>query len=150
MNFLTLILNRVHYFFARKAMEEVSIHVSVSVLTLLVLLTAYFIFGFAVFGSQARQLPGGKLEITVVFFLIHNCLWYYAKGRKVEIMQSDIPNAGRKNILVVLLFVMYFALYVYLANVNRAKIFKQRRLENTEHPKQNSLESRIRRWYNGE
>jgi hypothetical protein len=79
--------------------------------------------------------------------LIAFCFFY---KRKIAITNIKVKVALWKDLLVLLIFVLTTAIFICFVDINSAKIFAERKAKHpTKHPvKQNSLESKIRDWWN--
>ena len=59
-----------------------------------------------------------------VVLLIFMIIYYFANKNKNEVVNSKKYNNSKNNIIVVLIFLISFISFVFLANINREKIFK--------------------------
>ncbi|MDR2839682.1 MAG: hypothetical protein LBV75_00225 [Paludibacter sp.] len=84
-----------------------------------------------------------------LFFVINVLMYLYANKKKHLIIKNNIVPKW-KDWTVFLLFVVSTICFIYLVNINRQKIFSNRKAKYpTEQPiKQNSLESKLRDWWN--
>jgi hypothetical protein len=145
MNFLIIILNRV-YLFLTKVKNQSPLFGSVTLVTIVISFSLLNLIGFYfVFKVE-------PLTVNLPLFLASNVLifiplYFYARRNIVLITERTIPSFKVKNMVVVILFLFTVASTIYLANINRGKIFTQKQKEQTDKPRKESLENKIKKWF---
>lgn len=145
MNFLIVILNRV-YFYLTKVKNRSPLLGAVVLVTILISFSILNVIGFY------HLFEFEPLLVNIPLFLIANLLifislYFYAHKSKVLIAERVIPSFKTKNLLVAILFLLTLISTIYLASVNRDKISKQTKNDQSEKPRKQSLEGKIRNWF---
>lgn len=145
MNPLIVILNRV-YLFLTKVKNQPPLFGAVCISTLLLYATlnnlVLLVFAFK---TSSLIISGyvDFIEIAIIFSLVY----YYAVKKKKQIVDPNLFSGIRNNLFVVFVIIFTVVSFVFLANFNRNKIFIQKRKEQSDHPRKQSLESRIKKWF---
>jgi hypothetical protein len=143
MNVLVLVFNRM-YFILQKVGNQSPFLGAVILVTILISSVILSIWlGVFAFRDEALHIQSGTyfLIIVVVFTL----LYLFANKYKEKIICYNIDVPRLKNIYVLSLFIVALGTFIFLSNINRAKIFKERSTLINRNKKE-SLESEIRKW----
>lgn len=145
MNILIVILNRV-YLFLTKVKNQSPLFGASGILMLLIYATLNNLLLF-VYAFKSYPL---KIEYYIDFIemgLIFIGIYYYAYKNKEKVINHSLFSGLRNNLFVILLYVFTVVSFVFLANINRAKIFSQVHKEQSNKPRKESLEGKIRKWF---
>lgn len=145
MNFLIIILNRI-YFFLIKVKNQSPIFGAVTLVTVLISFSLLNIIGF----YYAFKIEPFIINIplfVLVSILIFIPLFFYTSKRKLMITEKSITFPNTKNIIVSMLFLFTLVSTIFLANINREKISQQSKKVKSIKPQKESLEGKIRKWF---
>jgi hypothetical protein len=145
MNYIIIILNRVYFFLVKVKNQSpflgavilVSLIISVSLYNIQLLIYTFMIESIII---DNRIFFLGML---IIFFILYT----YAKKKKTQIMEQNINYATVKNIVVASFFLFTIVSTIFLANINREKISKERQQMQSKQSHKESLESKIRKWF---
>lgn len=144
MNYLIILLNRVHFFL--KKVNNQSALLGASILVSLVL---FFNVGNVILliysTSKNYSTISIKIGIPVLLFIFF--LVYTLAFKKKKQVTAIVTKNNFIDSFVVVLFIATAVLFVYLANINRAKI-KQISADNQlKELRKQSLEEKVNRWF---
>ena len=144
MNYLIILLNRVHFFL--KKVNNQSALLGASILVSLVL---FFNVGNVILliysTSKNYSTISIKIGIPVLLFIFF--LVYTLAFKKKKQVTAIVTKNNFIDSFVVVLFIATTVLFVYLANINRAKI-KQISADNQlKELRKQSLEEKVNRWF---
>jgi hypothetical protein len=74
-------------------------------------------------------------------------IFFYSKKYKYMITETVIPSYRAKNLFVIFLYLFTFLSTIYLSNINRKKILEKTKEEDSIQPGKESLEGKIRKWF---
>jgi hypothetical protein len=145
MNYIIIILNRVYFFLVKVKNQSpflgavilVSLIISVSLYNIQLLIYTFMIESIII---DNRIFFLGML---IIFFILYT----YAKKKKTQIMEQNINYATVKNIVVASFFLFTIVSTIFLANINREKISKERQQMQSKQSHKESLESKVRKWF---
>ncbi|WP_333886246.1 hypothetical protein [Sphingobacterium siyangense] len=119
-----------------------------TVSSLFIYLNLFTIYGYLLYRDLIDEMISGKFQV-IVFMVIVLCLNYilFIKGKRFLNYNFKKDFRGGISIIFYMLFTAIISIWV--ANLNRAKIFEQRRREpSKEHIlRRPSLEGKIREWF---
>lgn len=145
MNFLIVILNRV-YLFLTKVKNQSPFFGAVTLVTILIDFSLLNIVGFY-FSFKSEPITVNIPVFICLSIFTFVFLFLYSKRHESLITLRVIPSHKTKNLLVIILYLFTFVSTIYLANINRAKILKQTKKEQLVKPQKESLEGKIRKWF---
>lgn len=120
-----------------------------SVLLSLLIVLNFMNIILAIYAHRAEYSLLNPIIYYGLFFVINILMYLYARKKKSVIVRKvNVPKW--KDWLVFLLFVLSTTCFIYLVDINRQKILiEQKEKYPIEEPvKQNSLESKLREWWN--
>lgn len=144
MNYLIILLNRVHFFLKKVNNESALLGASI-----LVSLVLFFNVGNVILliysTSKNYSTISIKIGIPVLLFIFF--LVYTLAFKKKKQVTAIVTKNNFIDSFVVVLFIATAVLFVYLANINRAKI-KQISADNQlKELRKQSLEEKVNRWF---
>ena len=145
MNILIVILNRV-YLFLTKVKNQSPLFGACGILMLLIYATLNnLILFFYAFKSYPLKIKNyiDFIEMGLIFIAIY----YYAYKNKQKVINHSLFSGVRNNLFVILLYIFTVVSFIFLANINRQKIFEQTKKEQSIKPRKESLEGKIRKWF---
>lgn len=149
MNILILILNRI-YFFLSKVKNQSPFLGTIILGTLLITVTLGNI-KLAIYAFKPELLTTNYIVEVIIILVVLVFLFWFSKKKKSQIIKSNIKSPAKNNIIVSFIFLFTVICFILLANINREKIFTERKakfsIEQLE--KQKSLERKLRDWWNG-
>ena len=148
MNFLIIILNRV-YLLLTKVKNQSPLFGAACLVTILISFSLLNIIGLYYVFKITPVMIGTPLFIGLNV-LIFIPTFYYAKKHETKITNKEIPSAGIKNAIVIFLYLFTVISTVYLADINRNKISIKNKKEKIKAPRKESLEGRIRKWFDSQ
>ncbi len=144
MNYLVLLLNRVHFFFT--IVNNQSPLLGASILVSLVLLFNVGNVILLIYStSKNYSTISIKIGIPVLLFIFF--LVYTLACRKKKQVTAIVKKNNFIDSFVVLLFIATAVLFVYLANINRAKINQTSADNQLKELRKQSLEEKINKWF---
>lgn len=141
MNYLTLIFNRVYFFLTKIGNQSPFIGTVILVSLLVIVFVNNIKLSFYALG-KSYVLLDEKIEyfIMAVIFVL---LYFYAKNRRQQII-NNIKTEKIKDVIIISLFIVSATIYIFLANINRQKIFKEReKIQSDNFPKKESIEGKV-------
>ncbi|MNK03811.1 hypothetical protein D3C87_216640 [compost metagenome] len=149
MKIYNYLLFRIYRFYTDVMKEkEIPLVYVTTVSTLFIGFNLYTISSYLVFKDIIHEVISSKSRV-IVFMVIVLCLNYifFIKGKRFLNYNFKKDFKGGISIIFYMLFTAI--MFIWVANLNRAKIFEQRRKEPlTEHtPRRPSLEGKIREWF---
>lgn len=149
MKIYNYLLFRIYRFYTDVMKEkEIPLVYVTTVSTLFIGFNLYTISSYLVFKDIIHEVISSKSRV-IVFMVIVLCLNYilFIKGKRFLNYNFKKDFKGGISIIFYMLFTAIMSIWV--ANLNRAKIFEQRRKEPLkEHtPRRPSLEGKIREWF---
>lgn len=145
MNFFIIILNRV-YLLLVKVKNQSPLLGSVILVTILISFNLINIFSLY-YAFKEKPLIVGTPFFLFFNILIFIPLLFYANRCKLLIIDRKISSPNKKSMLVLLLYLFTILSFIYLANVNRRIISNQYKIIPPTGQEKESLERRIRRWF---
>ncbi len=145
MNFFIVILNRV-YFILTKIKNQSPLFGASVIVSLLV----FFNIGNIILFKYSFSESYHKINIGIglfVLLIIFTIVFLFAKSKKQDIINDDIEISTFKKVVIIVIFLFTAILFIFLANINRQKIFKERKEVQSNEPKKESLEGKIRKWF---
>jgi hypothetical protein len=145
MNFLIVILNRV-YLFLTIAKNQSPLFGASGILMLLIYATLNnLLLFFYAFKSYPLRIESyiDFIEMGLIFIGIY----YYAYKNKQKVINHSLYSGLRNNLIVILLYIFTVMSFILLANINRQKISEQTKKEQSNKPRKESLEGKIRKWF---
>lgn len=145
MNFLIIILNRV-YVLLTKVKNQSPLFGAITLVTILIDFSLLNIVGFY---SSFKIEP---ITVNIPVFIALSILtfvplFFYSKKNESLITEKIIPSHKTNNLLVIILYLFTFVSTIYLANINRTKILGQAKKEQSIKPRKESLEGKIKKWF---
>lgn len=145
MNFFIVILNRV-YFFLTKIKNQSPLFGASVIVALLIFFNIgnilLFKYSFSE-GYHKINMGIGLFVLLIVFIGV----FLFAKSRKMDIINGNLEVSTFKKFLIIAIFLFTIISFVFLANINRQKIFKEQENTQSNEPKKESLEGKIRKWF---
>ena len=116
-----------------------------AVSTVIVSFIFLFLYGVA---NYFGFIPIVTNKLTLVFFTIAvGCINYYLFVRGRKFMDFCFQKDKRGGFLIVSFIIILSILFITLANINRDRIFNERAGEISNKPRKESLEGKIRKWF---
>lgn len=145
MHFLIVILNRV-YLLLTKVKNQSPLFGAVTLVTILIDFSLLNIAGFySVFRTEPIKVNiPAFIGLSILTFVP---LFFYSKRNEYLITERVITSHKTKNLIVIILYLFTFVSTIYLASINRTKIIEQTKQEQSIKPKKESLEGKIRKWF---
>lgn len=144
MNSLILLLNRVHFFLTKVNNQSALLGASIVIALLL-----FFNIGNVILliysTSKSYSIISIKIGIPVlllIFFFVYNFT-----SKKKKLVTASVKNNNLTDSFIVLLFIATAVLFVYLANINRAKINQMSADNQLQELRKESLEEKINKWF---
>lgn len=89
----------------------------------------------------------GKVS-SIVFIIILFVILYVTKIKsKDKIIDMKFKDVKKINFLVFLSILITLIIFIKLSNINREKMFKGLNQDNNTNPKNESLEGKVRKWF---
>lgn len=145
MNILIVILNRV-YLFLTKVKNQSPLFGAVTLVTILISFSLLNTIGFY-YTSKIEPIIINIPAFIGLSILIFIPLFFYSKRNEYLITERVVTSHKTKNLLVIILYLFTFVSTIYLANINRTKIIEQTKQEQSIEPRKESLEGKIRKWF---
>ncbi len=143
MNPLTIILNRVFWFLTKVKNQSPLLGASILVSILIGVFLRNVVLLIYVFKKHPLK-TYNWLDYTI-FLLIFLLTYFYARKKKGEIMNNALWSSKGNNLFVVFLYLFIVFSFIFLAKVNRDKIFTETKKEQSDLPRKESLENKIRK-----
>src|SRR5690606_21898064 len=144
MNYLVLLLNRVHFFLTKVNNQSPLLGASILV-SLVLLFNVGNVILLIYSTSKNYSTISIKIGIPVLLFIFF--LVYTLACRKKKQVTAIIKKNNFIDSFVVLLFIATAVLFVYLANINRAKINQTSADNQLKELRKQSLEEKINKWF---
>ena len=145
MNILIVILNRVYLLLTK--VKNQSPLLGASILVSLLVGTLISNIFLLIYAFKSSPLCNDNWIDYIVFALIFILVYYYAYKNRQKVINHSLFSGLRNNLFVILLYVFTLVSFIFLANINRAKIFSQVHNEQSNKPRKESLEGKIRKWF---
>lgn len=84
---------------------------------------------------------------TIVFAMIVGAINYFFIIRKKKFLKFNFEKDVQGGFAIVLLLVLLAGLFIVIANFNRERIFRQGKDSKSNQPRKESLEGKIRKWF---
>lgn len=144
MNYLIILLNRVHFFLTKVNNQSALLGASI-----LVSLVLFFNVGNVILliysTSKNYSTISIKIGIPVLLFIFF--LVYTLAFKKKKQVTAIVTKNNFIDSFVVVLFIATAVLFVYLANINRAKINQISADHQLKELRKQSLEEKVNRWF---
>lgn len=144
MNYLIILLNRVHFFLTKVNNQSALLGASI-----LVSLVLFFNVGNVILliysTSKNYSTISIKIGIPVLLFIFF--LVYTLALKKKKQVTAIVTKNNFIDSFVVVLFIATAVLFVYLANINRAKINQISADHQLKELRKQSLEEKVNRWF---
>jgi len=144
MNYLVLLLNRVHFFLTKVNNQSPLLGASILV-SLVLLFNVGNVILLIYSTSKNYSTISIKIGIPVLLFIFF--LVYTLACRKKKQVTAIVKKNNFIDSFVVLLFIATAVLFVYLANINRAKINQTSADNQLKELRKQSLEEKINKWF---
>ncbi|WP_286734487.1 MULTISPECIES: hypothetical protein [Sphingobacterium] len=119
-----------------------------TVSSLFIYLNLFTIYGYLLYRDLIDEMISGKFQV-IVFMVIVLCLNYilFIKGKRF--LNYNFKKDFKGGLMIAIYMLLTATSLIWVINLNRAKIFEQRRREPLkEHtPRRPSLEGKIREWF---
>lgn len=142
MNILTIILNRVYCFLIKVKNPYPFFGALILVALLLNTLLVNLIAVFYIFNDKPNKI--NEFVYFSVLALIFIIVYFYAIKRKNQII--EVKPSPKLNLLVASIFLLTLISFIWCANVNRAKLSKEKP-DIILKPQKESLEGKIRKLF---
>ena len=141
---LIIILNRVYFLLTR--VNNQSPFLGAVILVTLLISSMILSIWLGVFAFKDVALHMQSVTYFLIIFIVFTLLYLFARKNKEKFIFHNVNGSVLKNIYVLSLYIVAFGTFIFLSNVNREKIFKNRGTSIIK-SKNQSLESDIRTWF---
>ena len=139
-----IFVNRIYFFFHKIGNPDpFSDAIVISALIIfIVLLSLDMAFHFN--GSSGVVYP---VKSSFIFLLLFIIIYYYFLNKvKLEVINLEITNKIRANILTIAFFLLGLIFFILSGNMNKEKIARRKNVSNTYMENKGSLEEDFRNW----
>jgi hypothetical protein len=148
MNFLIIILNRVYLLLTKVKNQSPLLGASILVsLFVGILIENVFLF---IYAFKPVALSTSNWIDYILMLIIFLLIYFYARKKKQQVVNHSLVQGIKYNLFVAFVYISTIVSFVFLANINADKILNQNRKEHSTKPKKESLEGRIRKWFDSQ
>lgn len=145
MKILIILLNRTYQFLTKVKNQSPLLGASFLVaIVLWLFVNNIFLFIYA-FKSVPLSDDNWIMYTLLIFIIL--LVYTYARIKKLQIADATLFSGMRNNLFVGIIYVFIVSIFIFLANINRDKIFKLDKKTYSSEPRKKSLEGQIRKWF---
>jgi hypothetical protein len=145
MNILILILNRVYHFLTIVNNQSPLLG-TVGIVMLLIYSTLNNIL-LLIYSFKPNPFVSENYIDFIEMVLIFILLFFYCKKNKEKIINHSKFSNLKNSLFVIILYLFTIVSFVFLAKINREKIFNVQEKKDIQGAKKKSLEGRVRQWF---
>jgi hypothetical protein len=142
MNFVNLLINRICFFLAKVKNQS---PFTAAVLLVSLIMNIIFNSIIGIYYIIIDKPNSFNLFYYISWLIITILMFVYSNKNKEKIL--NLKTQKKDNYIVILFIIIFLIFFIKIANINREKIFSLKEYDPNK-PKKESLEGKIRKWWN--